>query len=524
MRAGGFLALNGLALAAAFIAVTGPAAAAPRESLVDAVRQLDHSRIHDLLRRQADVNAREPDGMTPLHWAAHHGAADIAEALIDAGADVAATTRYGVTPIWLAAHDGHAAVVEALLRAGADPDSRRGDTGESVLMIASRGGHTDVIERLIAYDAEVRTADPIRRQTALMWAAAEGHRSALVLLAAAGADLEARSSTGMTPLMFATRSGDIPVTRALLDLGADLAATAPDGTTMLMLSILNAHWEHADFLLERGADPNRSDPLHGSPLHAVAFMRRAQNQSLSTWIPRQSSGAMDSIALAESLLRRGARINERLDWDPYQMPQHMAHHSVWALNSYRGATPFFIASRFCDLEFMKFLVARGADPMLEADGVQPILAAAGVGYAVGESPETPAEALQAVQLLQELGNDVGAVVDLPEEDFQAVRATIIRAWNGATALHGAVLRGGRELVEWLIDAGVPLDQRLQSGETALDMAEGTGLGLSPSVRPDLAAILRAAMTARGLPVATGNDAAQVSPAEAERAQAAREQQ
>ncbi len=507
MRAGCFPALNGLALAAAFIAVTGPADAAPRESLVDAVRQLDHSRIHDLLRRQADVNARESDGMTPLHWAAHHGDADIVATLIEAGADVASTTRYGVTPIWLAAHDGHAAVVETLLRAGAAPDTSRGDTGESVLMIASRGGHTGVMERLIAYDADVRVRDPIRRQTALMWAAAEGHPSALVLLVAAGADLEARSSTGMTPLMFAIRSGDIAVTRMLLDLGADLAATAPDGTTMLMLSILNAHWEQAEFLLERGADPNRSDPLHGSPLHALAFMRRAQNQSLSTWIPRQPSGAVDSIALAESLIRRGARVNERLDWFAYQMPQHMAHHSVLALNSYRGATPFFIASRFCDLEFMKFLVARGADPMLEADGVQPILAAAGVGYAVGESPETPAEALQAVQLLQELGNDVRAVVDFPDEGFEAAGAALILGWNGATALHGAVLRGGRELVEWLIDAGVPLDQRLQTGETAMDLAEGTNLGLSPSVQPELAAILRAAMTARGLPVATGYDAA-----------------
>ena len=96
-----------------------------------------------------------------------------------------------------------------------------------------------------------------------MWAAAERHHAAVTLLAEAGADLEARSNTGMTPLMFAVRSGGIDVTRDLLDYGADPQATAPDGTTMLVLSIINAHWELASLLLDQGADPNRGDLLHG---------------------------------------------------------------------------------------------------------------------------------------------------------------------------------------------------------------------------------------------------------------------
>ena len=191
-------------------------------------------------------------------------------------------------------------------------------------MIAARAGHVGVLQRLIAYDADVNATDSVRNQTALMWAAAERHRAAVQLLAEAGADIEARSSISMTPLMFAIRAGDIDVTREMLEQGADLNATPPDGTTTLVLAIINAHWELAAFLLDQGADPNGNDPLHGPPLHALTWMRRAENRGLSAWLPRRPTGNIDTIELAEALLADGARINDQLDWNPGQTPQHPA--------------------------------------------------------------------------------------------------------------------------------------------------------------------------------------------------------
>ena len=40
-------------------------------TLVEAIKNEDRAAVRALLQRRADVNALEPDGTTPLHWAAH---------------------------------------------------------------------------------------------------------------------------------------------------------------------------------------------------------------------------------------------------------------------------------------------------------------------------------------------------------------------------------------------------------------------------------------------------------------------
>jgi len=467
-------------------------------ALIEAVKKADLLSIDELLEQGVDVNSAGPDGTTALHWAAHDGNIEILVRLIQAGGNITAFNRYGIAPIWLAAQNGHADIIETFLRLGVAPNTPRNDSGETVLMIAARGGHAGVLQRLIAYGADVNATDSIRSQTALMWAAAEGHQSAVQILSEAGSDLEARSMTGLTALMFAIRSGDINVTREILKQGADLRTTAPDGTTMLVLAIINAHWELAAFLLEKGADPNVDDSVHGRPLHVLAWMRRAENRGLSAWLPRISSGNIDSIELAEALIVHGAEVNDVLDWEnPTQSPKHMAL-SMFPGTGYSGATPFFIASKNCDIELMKFLVKNGADPTIQTNQqVSPLLAAAGVGYAIGESPGTPEEALEAVQLLQELGNDVEAIAGALVPRTGASSGGI-GSWDGASALQGAVIRGAEGLARWLIEEGVPLDHKMKSDETALDLAEGSSLGITYHVQPELAQIIREAMIEQGL--------------------------
>ena len=49
-------------------------------SLVEAVKQRDAETVVALLKQQVDVNAPQPDGATPLHWAAHWDDVDTAGA------------------------------------------------------------------------------------------------------------------------------------------------------------------------------------------------------------------------------------------------------------------------------------------------------------------------------------------------------------------------------------------------------------------------------------------------------------
>ena len=76
---------------------------ADQTSLLEVVKAGDAPAVTVLLSQSVDVNQVEPDGTTPLHWAAHRNDVAIAEQLLEAGADVAVSNRYGVAPLMLAA-------------------------------------------------------------------------------------------------------------------------------------------------------------------------------------------------------------------------------------------------------------------------------------------------------------------------------------------------------------------------------------------------------------------------------------
>src|SRR2546423_3435785 len=74
--------------------------------IADAAEKSDLAAIRTLLKRHADVNGRQADGMTALHWAANHGDVEAAKLLLQNNANVAATNRYGIAPLSLACENG----------------------------------------------------------------------------------------------------------------------------------------------------------------------------------------------------------------------------------------------------------------------------------------------------------------------------------------------------------------------------------------------------------------------------------
>ena len=64
--------------------------------LISAIRDGDGAGVRTAIERGADVMAADPDGTTPLHWAAHADDAEIVGQLLAAGADPEAANRYGV--------------------------------------------------------------------------------------------------------------------------------------------------------------------------------------------------------------------------------------------------------------------------------------------------------------------------------------------------------------------------------------------------------------------------------------------
>ena len=120
--------LSGKWMAAAAVAWLGIAGVSAQDAdlrLIEAVQGQDHEAVRALLEQKVDVDAREGDGATALHWAVLRDDAAVVEALLGAGADPDAANDYGVTALNLACTNRSAAVVGKLLDAGADAE--RGD-------------------------------------------------------------------------------------------------------------------------------------------------------------------------------------------------------------------------------------------------------------------------------------------------------------------------------------------------------------------------------------------------------------
>ena len=460
--------------------------------LIDAVTSADAAAVRALLGAGVDVNAAAPDGASALHWAVHRNDPTLVKLLIDAGADVSAANRYGVRPISLAAENGNAAILERLLEAGADPNTPL-PGGETALMTAARGGDTDAIRVLLVNGADPNARENLRGQTALMWAAARNNAAAIHILAELGGDISARTdnppqgrgstfasppSTGFTPLLFAVRAGHIDAVRALLEVGADVNDLLSDGQSALVVAAANAHWELADYLLDRGADP----ALAGAGWNALHQTIRTRRMSLTFGTPPPtSSGNVDSIDVVKKMLAQGVNVNARMTKNGMRDGQRNRQNRL-------GATAFFLAAKVTDVEAMRVLLEAGADPLIPtADGTTPLMAASGLAvWNPGEDGGTltgqEAEVLEAVTMCVELGNDINAV-----------------NYRGETALHGAAYRGVNIIVEYLVEQGARLDARTDEGWTAFAIANGLSYSDFYKAQKHTAALLASMMEARGLP-------------------------
>lgn len=424
----------------------------------------------------AQVNAKEADGTTELHRAVEREDLEMVESLLRAGASATAANRYGVTPLILAATTGNGPITERLLRAGADANSAMPD-GETVLMTAARTGKVEAIRALLASGAKVGTREPSKGQTALMWAAAENNAAAIKVLVEAGAGVHERSAGGsFTPFLFAVRGGHVDASRALLDAGAKIEDSLPDGTSPLVLATINAHYELAAFLVERGANPNAA-AQGWTALHQIAWSRR-HNAGFNLPGP-VATGNLDSLDLARKLVRAGANVNARQTKEPKDGNRNQQNRL--------GATPFLLAAKSADVPYMRVLLELGADPSIKTNNnTTPLMVAAGVGiWAPGENPGTHEEVLAAVKLLLDLGADPNAIDD-----------------NGDTAIHGAVYHGGAiPVIQALADKGSRLDVVNKKGWMPVTAADG--VEYTPAVLkryPEAAALLRKLMAERGLKV------------------------
>lgn len=164
------------------------------QELFNAVETGNIEYLQEFLRKGTDVNTRNDYDETLLHIAASRGQADCVQELLAHDADFEAIELDGMTPLYYA---GNAACTKLLLEKGADPNICDTCYHEIPLHEAVQTGNLEQAKLLIEHKSLIDAKD-IDGNTPLHLAALSGHVNCVQYLLESGANLEEINNDGQT--------------------------------------------------------------------------------------------------------------------------------------------------------------------------------------------------------------------------------------------------------------------------------------------------------------------------------------
>jgi len=248
---------------------------------VDAVRfLLDHG---------ADLDAKDNNGLTPLHVLSQYGNIKATRLLLEHGARVDALDNDQLSPLHFASRTGNAEVAHLLLEhalnkgdqtlqrlltigsedldidtirffleRGADVDAVD-DNHSTLLHKASHNGNVWVARLLLERGANINARNkdghtPLHRVSV----SAQALEDTMQLLLKHGADFDAVDDTESTPLHMASASGNANATRLLLEHGANVHLQNNEGHTPTQVALAKGHEEIVQLLSEHSQSKQKT--------------------------------------------------------------------------------------------------------------------------------------------------------------------------------------------------------------------------------------------------------------------------
>lgn len=214
------------------------------QELSNAVLASDQTRIKFLVKKGADIKARDPQGYAPIHTAARKRHPELIALFADLGADLNEPDGDGMTPLQHAVMRNHVPSVKMLLERGADIEEKNKE-GYTALALAIAEAKFEVAKVLLESGAHIDATAGPDALTPLMIASSQVSpgEGAIFLpestrpidlardLIKRGADVNAQSKSGVTALMIAAARNVAPMIGLLIQAGAKANLKSVQGQT-----------------------------------------------------------------------------------------------------------------------------------------------------------------------------------------------------------------------------------------------------------------------------------------------------
>lgn len=241
------------------------------------------------------VAAKDPYGMTPIHWAVASGHIEVVRLLLARGSNVNAADGEGLTPLHLAAKSGNKAIAEILITAGADVNATNNIQHVSPLNKAAQNGKFEVVKLLVEKAADLNSEEKCGRCPIQCAAGQNGEMAKYLIAHGAKVDLftaiqlddmtnvtamlvadpsllNKRKPEGITPLYWAVMHGKRDIAKLLISRHADVNGKDDHGLTPLHQAAWHGDAKMAEMLLSEGANPNAMNSSAQSPLNLAEML------------------------------------------------------------------------------------------------------------------------------------------------------------------------------------------------------------------------------------------------------------
>ena len=309
-------------------------------NLLDRLRTVldeEPERVHE----PVDMGHFDGNSGTLLHTAVNENKPEVVSLLLERDAEVNALDSCGRTPLQLISSDSNRVIPDTLINAAANVG----------ILEAVAIGHLNQTKELLDSDPKLINERRLDGMSLLHIAITSGRNELIPLLIERGADPKARNVAGETLLQVMTRPAQLPVAKMLIDAGAEPTPEALIGLGMLdelkallredsdfvnrlmplsgrspaFAAVVSQQLEVLELLLAFGASPNEDGFIFSTPIGAVAGLPKERsaaftevlvkvglNPDVVSWrTPLGHLVTTEHYAAADVLLNNGADIELR---------------------------------------------------------------------------------------------------------------------------------------------------------------------------------------------------------------------